>query len=244
MGYGRRVLVNKRFAGKKLRSKVGSKSHRFVDALKGKRWEGRRCFILGGGPSLKDFDFGLIKDELTIGINLSFLRFPTCINYSMDARFFDYVVYWSRSESGDKDIYEAWSRYKGFKVFLSPVAKFKIPDDVYIVDRITKKCISTDLDKGIYGGNNSGFGAIALGRKQIALLGYDLKVSDNRTHWHKGYHYQNALDLSKKLDSFKRCFEEFADPIKELGIEVVNLNPDSGLECFPKMTIDEYMQGK
>jgi hypothetical protein len=34
-----------------------------------KIWKGRVAFILGGGPSLNDVDFALIKEERVIGVN-------------------------------------------------------------------------------------------------------------------------------------------------------------------------------
>jgi len=33
-------------------------------------FDGKRCFILGTGPSLNTTDFSLLKDEFTIGVNL------------------------------------------------------------------------------------------------------------------------------------------------------------------------------
>ena len=53
-------------------------------------WEGRRCFIVGGGPSLKDFDFSQLKGALTIGINRAFERFDPTILFSADERFWRY----------------------------------------------------------------------------------------------------------------------------------------------------------
>ena len=95
--------------------------------------------------------------------------------------------------------------------------------------------MSKDITHGIYGGNNSGFGAlmlaIALGANPIYLLGYDMKI-ESKTHWHSGYPNQNAEKLRNRLLIFKKQFEEFANPIKKLGIDIVNLNPNSALSCF------------
>jgi len=32
-------------------------------------WKGRRCFIVGGGTSLKGFDFSQLRGELVIAVN-------------------------------------------------------------------------------------------------------------------------------------------------------------------------------
>ena len=37
--------------------------------------QGRRCFIIGNGPSLKKVDFNLLRDEITIGVNGIFYMF-------------------------------------------------------------------------------------------------------------------------------------------------------------------------
>jgi hypothetical protein len=37
---------------------------------------GRRCFILGNGPSLRQTDLKLLKDEFTFGLNRVYLLFP------------------------------------------------------------------------------------------------------------------------------------------------------------------------
>ena len=37
---------------------------------------GRRCFILGNGPSLRQTDLKLLRDEFTFGLNRVYLLFP------------------------------------------------------------------------------------------------------------------------------------------------------------------------
>lgn len=148
-------------------------------------WSGRDCFLIGGGPSLRDPFFVKFLDEyictrkfLSIGINKAFVWNPT-INYSMDYSFW-------------KDIKQQkdWIDYKGLKVFLRR-RKDTFDDSIYVVNEINEKKISLDLKAGIYPGNNSGFGglmlAIALGCKRIWLLGYDLMTTKEHTHWHGGY---------------------------------------------------------
>jgi hypothetical protein len=39
------------------------------------RYQGKRCFVIGNGPSLKDTDLSLIKDEYTFGMNRVYLAF-------------------------------------------------------------------------------------------------------------------------------------------------------------------------
>ena len=46
-----------------------------LDALRNKH-AGQRCFIIGNGPSLKKMDVSLLKNEITIGCNAIYKRFP------------------------------------------------------------------------------------------------------------------------------------------------------------------------
>lgn len=40
------------------------------------RYSGRRCFIIGNGPSLRQTDLSLLRDEVTFGLNRIYLAFP------------------------------------------------------------------------------------------------------------------------------------------------------------------------
>ncbi len=40
------------------------------------RFAGQRCFIIGNGPSLRQTDLSLLKNELTFGLNRIYLAFP------------------------------------------------------------------------------------------------------------------------------------------------------------------------
>lgn len=215
-------------------------------------WKGKTCYLIGGGPSLKSFDFSCIKNELTIGVNKAFIQFPTTINYAMDKRFYDMVTFAQRPEW--KKLHEQWEAYKGIKLFVKQGVRYRYDESVYVVNWIQRKMLSFELAKGIHGGNNSGYGAIALaialGAKRIGLLGYDLKIKkktkdvkpgkDVDTHWHEGYVFQSKRAYQPKLNKFRMCFEEFAPIIAERGIEVVNLNPDSALKCFPMEDIKTF----
>lgn len=242
-------------------------------------WKDKTCFILGGGPSLKDFDFNLIKDYPTIGVNKSFIKFPTDIMYAMDIRFYGMLVQPQTEEA--QELRRYWLEYQGITVFLKRTPRQKFDPSVYYINQMDGRFrtdtkakrfqkafnrvnrggiaeilpednspISFDLEEGVIGGNNSGFGAlmlaIALGATRIGLLGFDMKVQGEpgkeETHCHEGYSFQSGRTFQSKLDKFIGCFENYSVPIKEAGVIVVNLNPDSKLECFPFDTIDNFLR--
>ena len=209
-------------------------------------WLNKRCLILAGGTSLENFDFNRIQNELTIGVNKAFIKYPVTINYAMDYRFFDLVSTRPKSYEDEDHLYEKWLKFKGMKVFFRQSNKYRFNPSIITVKNLLYKVISLDVSKGIWGGSNSGFGslmlAIALGATKISLLGYDFYVSGKKTHFHSGYKGQNLQSFPKKLLGFMRDFEEFAPAIEKLGIKIVNLNEKSNLKCFPISTLDHFLE--
>lgn len=249
----RNKIMRRKSTNLRLNRNMACRAPYITEVLPSGAWKDKTCFLIGGGPSLKNFDFNLIKNELTIGVNKSFTKFPTTVNYAMDVRFYDMVtctrkVYTKNAKC--KELHHQWLVYRGIKLFIKRSAKSKFDSSIYIVNNLDKKAISLDLSRGIYGGNNSGFGAlmlaIALGATWIGLLGYDLKVQKKqeriKTHWHDGYGLGRVESFQSKLDKFRMCFEEFAPTIAKQGIKVVNLNPTSALECFPKEDIRTFLK--
>jgi len=215
-----------------------------TEVLKSGAWDKQTCFIIGGGPSLKDFDWNLLKGQKVIGINKAFTVYPVDINYAMDYNFFDILEYGINKE--DKELRKSWQKFQGIKLFALHDSQYKFKKGIYYVNELCKKGLSFDLESGIMLGNNSGTGAlmlaIALGCKRIGLLGYDFKVKENQTHWHEGYSYQNCESMKINLADFKRNVEEFASGILEIGINVVNLSNDSELKGYPFSDIQTFLR--
>ncbi len=216
---------------------ITSGSRDISELFNEKEWENKRCFLLAGGDSLRNFNYSCLEGELTVGINRTFEVFEPTVNYSMDISFWNWLYGYKSSEEEGKQRLLKWQTFKGIKLFLENPGK-DFGTNTYFVRRMNERAISLSIKRGIYGGTNSGFGAlmfaIAMGCKQIYLLGYDMKVQNNHTHWHEGYPGQTQERTSKVLNNFTKTFMEFATPIQRLGINVVNLNPNSALEAFPK----------
>jgi len=208
-------------------------------------WLGKRCFIIGGGESLTGFDFNKLNDELTISINKAFEFCPNAtINYAMDSTFYDKMSRGNYDEIAP-DLWNKWLSFKGYKVFLTPMEIKEFGKEVNLVRREWKPSINReDLDDGIYGGINSATGAltlaVALGANPIYLLGYDM-IAKTKTHWHGGYDRRTLENFNRKLKDYKGELTKMACYIKEANIDVINLNKDSELECFPFANIEEVL---
>jgi hypothetical protein len=233
---------------------LGVRNERNItEVLQSGSWLGQKVVIIGGGPSIRGLKFENMPAGRKIGINKAFVDYPVDVNYCMDSRFYDDLTYPQKADPKNAELRMKWSNFVGIKVFLRPDQKTKFGPEVFLVNNVPQKAISFDLSVGIYGGRNSGFGAlmlaVALGCTKIGLLGYDMKVDNgfHRTHWHDGYWHQTTRSIDEelksmqgKLDGFKEEFVEFADVIKQQGADVYNLNLSSALTCFQKITMDDF----
>lgn len=198
-------------------------------------WKNERCFIIGGGPSLLDFDFNILKGGKIIAINKAFINVPFAdIMFGIDKKFYNWASNPEfNKEDTLKNLNENFKKFKGIKIIL------KLPGEVYSDDiSLIKSCgdkgISDKLEDGIYFGANSGYGAlnlaICLGANPIYLLGYDMKQGKNgESHYHSGY---PQIQVGKALTTFLSRFPLIADYAKEKNINIINLSTDSKLKCF------------
>jgi len=228
-------------------------SRKITEVLDSNAWKRRHVFITGGGFSLADFDFDILKTETTISINRSWEHYNGTIWYGMDAAFIDWMRrgQFDASSRFGPDTYNKWRAMRSLKIFACPAGSFKFEDDVFLVRRLPQVTISRDVNLGIYAGTNAGVGAImlavALGATTINLLGIDLKMGESvtgetRTHFHKGYPGTTEKNVMQAMfDTYKKDFEACAGPLKAAGIRIFNLNEQSALRCFEFRSLGEAL---
>lgn len=213
----------------------------FSDVLEDDAWKGQRCFIIGGGPSLKDFDFSKLKGELVIGINRAYERVDCTIAFSIDSQYYRWIV---KGKLG-AEAKEKFDNFKGYKVWLNSAYFIPCPEDIYLFNSIGGgEAFSWSLKNGLAGGCNSGYGAlnlaVCLGANPIYLLGFDMKGDgEKQAWWHDGYPVKQPEKVYKK---FIERFNNIAPEIKAKGIKVINLNPGSKLKCFDFGRFEEIKQ--
>lgn len=211
--------------------------------IKAPWWDDKPVAIIGGGPSLKDFDFERLRDRFYV--------------LAVKASMFD--IPWADAGFGlDMPRYKEWrDRLPNLQMRVY----WAVPDDQYDDDGVGKPPgknvtylhrleganMNTDPSY-IYGGGTSGFGAlqVALHKKarRIVLFGYDYvgKYHDQQQDGfrHNDQHYarrraQNFANWSAWAEAFV-CFIPY---INETGIKVFNACPWSQLRCFQKCTIED-----
>ncbi len=221
-----------------------SRSREFY--LQGKRIEDfdllhladRPVFIIGGGPSLYDFEFASLRGHNVIGINRAYEYYADGILFFMDFSFYQ--------DNRNKPV---WEMFRGPKVGPSPLAANQFYDrpDTYMFWRRMVPQVTLSLKDGVYCGSNSGLGAmlfaVACGCNPIYLLGYDLKVKSGNfgSHWHGGYGEKSSKNLDLRIEEYRREIEDLGLQAQELGVKIINLSPDSALQIFPRMRAEEVL---
>ena len=193
-------------------------------------WRGQRCFIIGGGPSLKRFDFERLRGERVIAINKAFLDAPFAdVMFAMDRPLLDLIVAGKLGEN----YRQAFEAFTGVKLWLD-LSGYNYPLGVYAVPSAGEIGWTKSLRHGLFHGQNSGYGALnlamILGANPIYLLGYDMTTGPaGEKHYHDGYPTGANPDA---LSVFLKAFRAGAAILPAGGPRIVNLNPKSALRCF------------
>lgn len=194
------------------------------------RFDGQDLFIIGGGPSLRSFDFDKLKGRNVIGCNDAY-HFGDDI---VDINIFGDFRWWVHHKIKD-----------AFKEFTNPVVtnNTKCKDEKRL---IWFKRLSTGYyDDGVTLGWNGNTGssainlALVLGASRIFLLGYDMEKQGIKANWHD-------RQLSKpNARCYRRYIKAFHTSVQDIekkwpDVEIINLNPDSQLTVFPKARWEDY----
>lgn len=151
------------------RSMLGNTNRARLAALRGRHW-GKRCFILGNGPSLNQLDLSLLRDEFIIGTNRIYLheackhwrRWYYCaVNPNVISQFGDEIA------SLDALRFLAWEHRD----------KIARRSDTVWLRTLNEPRFSFDLTQGMWQGSTVTYVAMQLafhmGFTDVVLLGVD-----------------------------------------------------------------------
>jgi hypothetical protein len=194
-----------------------------------RKFEGETIYIIGGGPSLKNFNFAELKGHRTIAINKAVFFHQTAdVLYWTDSRFYT----WYKNDIDN---------FNGLKFTLKPGSQYTT--DI----KVLRKGIPHGLEKDpqvLAHGYNSGYAAINLayhlGAARIVLLGFDMHNAGKDTHFHDGYPTRAAGDHIYR-DKFLPGFKELEKALRAEGVTVFNASPHSQLNEFPKITLAQAL---
>ena len=193
-------------------------------------WPDSTIVCLGSGPSLtrEDVDYCRGRAEVIAIKNVVEL-----------APWAD-VLYGAGSDAGGRTW---WSRegptmdFAGLRYTLDPRAT----SWASVLANHGDEGLSTN-PAGVCTGAHSGYQAINLavhlGARRVVLLGYDMQPDHEGRDHYFGSH-PHGMPLPYRL--FLARFPTIVEPLKELGIEVMNASRDTALDIFPLCSIQEAL---
>lgn len=217
-------------------------------------YQGKRCFILGTGPSLTIDDLDKIKNEISFGTN-TILKIYDKTEWRPDYYcIIDPNTYSNLEEEIKKrkieNLFYPNNRIRNnnvsgrcFALDHSDIWKMYMPR----VFKFTK--FSKNIEKKVYDGASVIYAAmqiaVYMGFGEIYLLGVDCNYSVNNTRHANGMEYTNynyrwtentALSM---IEGFKVA-KRYAD---KNGIKIYNATRGGMLEVFERVNLDEVVSG-
>ncbi len=196
-------------------------------------WLNQDVFIIGGGNSLKLFDWNLLKSELTIGCNDAYKHGSEITKLCIfgDLKWFNVHK-------------QELLKYEGVLFTNAPSLCQKNLDWVWTMDRNPK-----GLHKDALGWNgNTGAAAInlalLLGAKRVFLLGFDMHLSKGgKSNWHdNNIDKPDAEIYPKFLEGFDKLYVDL--PKKFPEAKIFNVTDNSSLELFPKLEVEKFWKDR
>lgn len=186
-------------------------------------FEGQTVFIVGGGASLKGFDWSRLDGKRVVACNVAAYVVP----------FADAVVF------ADRRFFERHRNlitdFRGLVVTTSKAAAESMPAKIKLV--VPK--LHDTLRPGPSSGHLGAWLAIEAGAKRVVLLGMDgARLRDGRSHFH---------DLYNETLSHWGCgrliagWHGWRKECELRGIEVFNASPISAVDEFKRVDIDAVL---
>lgn len=198
--------------------------------------KGKKCFLIGGGPSLKNFDFSLLDDHFTIAINHSVIFYPNakaCL--FLDGNFLD---------KNENEARKFLINYRGM-IFCSFRTEYHKENGNAIPFYVNKDQVSNCFTRGIYGSRLSGMAALSLAiimkPEKIYLLGYDLDECDKNKHFYdegKSKYNNEGGYKGERVKNHIKSFKVYI-PFKD---KIINLNQESKILYFEFQTLEQALK--
>jgi len=202
-----------------------------------KIWQDQDCFIIGGGTSLRNFDWSVLEHENTIGCNNAFRLGPKVCNI---------CIFCDKGFIFDSDE-PRWGFYEELSKFPNPI----VTNDDQLRNRkepwlkyIPRKVRGLGIETLGYNANTGAAAinlALMLGASTIYLLGFDMFLDNNgKPNWH------NHLIDKPGSDVYARMVSAFIHVRKDLkkfpNCRILNVTKKSSLNLFTKLDFDAFWQ--
>lgn len=206
---------------------------------------GQRCFIVATGPSIKDVNLNILKNETTIGVNSLYREFKGCTYYAIS----DGHRWSSEGVKMLSSVKTLFLFYIAARYYLKSNKKGnKIPNIIKGKKSILKEgAFPKDISKGVYVGGASIVIlclqlAYYMGFKEVYLMGCDCNYKkghfdgkkDSSTKWNDESEKKHWDTVFK---AFSICKKEYA----RNNMKIYNINDNDRLKMFEKRKLEEVL---
>lgn len=194
-------------------------------------WVGETVFILAGGPSVTPADIERLKGQRVLVVNSSY--------YSVrgaDTLLFTDLRWWRKHQRRVRSI------FSGEVVTLTP--DNEAYQGIKIYDRQRSGGISTDPTRLAWWHTSvtTALNYVALkGATTIALLGLDGQDAPDGRTWHHAPHPEKWGRNPKCYEMHGIALAAMVEPLREIGVRVLNLNANSAHRMFEFGSMDELL---
>ncbi len=189
---------------------------------------GKTVVCLASGPSLTAADVDWCRGKApVVAVNDTHRLAPWAdVLYACDAKW--------------------WEAYRGVPAFTG--LKFSLEKrasiwGVSVLERTGERGVELE-PTGLRTGMNSGYQAINLavhlGARQILLLGYDMQAPASGPSHFFGEH-PRTLRRHNHYGAFAERFDSMVEPLKALGVDVVNCSRQTALKAFRRQALIEAL---
>lgn len=208
-----------------------------------KMWKGSTVFIIGGGSSLKGFDFSVLEGQRIIGCNDAYQ-----LGDMVDICCFGDVS-WFDKHNKDLVSYPDGTTRPGLANF-SGLKVTNVSEQIFdqSVNRCHREWQEISFDKpytlGWYSctGNLAICLAVHLGAKKIILLGFDNECIKGQSNWHP-----NLVDGDNQPAEIYTKFAKHSDLLKKdllaagIDVEIINANAESKLKTWKTLSLEKVL---
>ena len=215
------------------------------------RYAGQRCFIIGNGPSLKNTDLSLLRNEITFGSNRLYILF--------EGLGFSTTFFLTISPLVVEQYHQDIDRINSIK-FVRSSAKhyFTLSDQVILLENGPNLTFADNPTQGIWGGGSVTYTAMQLafhmGFEKVILVGIDhsydstrsnsqdkvVKVSEGAdpNHFSSEYFGKGASWFVPNLELQALGYRMAKYAFESDGREILDATIEGKLNLFPK--VDYY----
>jgi hypothetical protein len=214
------------------------------------RYAGKRCFVIGNGPSLRDMDLSPLRDEYTFGLNRIYLMFE---KIGFPTTFLVSVNRYVSEQSGDEIALQPCEKFLSWRAGRSAPAGAHL---TYLRTIDTPGFSEDPVRKGLWEGATVTYVALQLahymGFSEVILIGVDhsfatkgephkLVTSEagdpnhfDPSYFGKGYRWQLP-----DLETSEIAYELARRTFEAGGRRILDATVGGKLQVFPKVAYDD-----